>query len=321
MRWWWFALILVFVAGCDADPTYTGLVDSGVPGSTPDAGMIAQRPQGLELFDRLDGLWSGPATQTPLGTFRRMNVEFREVGGDQFMFGRVDLDEMNALRFGFSVETHGGADVLTYRNGGYFLGFLRDDRTVLMEHDEAAETWRFCHVDRGCGYIDAVYDFDGPDRLIFDVMVMGDQHVYWDAHRLEARTLPAGFVDGLLSQGTGDAPFPPMPSLRATVRWSGALAAEAPVWLILSNSDCGLSGCNISRHLRAIAPAGATSVELFLDQVHPGEYRAIAVLDRNGNLDQIDSPDSGDGVSLPNAHVVIAPNGETTATLQIVTAT
>ena len=291
-------------AGLDA-----GQLDSGT-----DGGTTIDPPQGLALLERLAGLWSGPATQTPLGNFAMMNVDFR-AATDQFMFGRVDLDEDNALRFGFSLETH-GTDVLTYRNGGYFLGLLRDDRTKLVEHDETAMTWRFCHVDRGCDYIDAVYDFEADDRLIFDVMVMGQQHVYWDARRLETRELSPGFIDGLETQALG--PFPAMPNLRATVTWSQPLASSAPVWVVLSASGCSVAGCNISRHIRTIANAGATSAEIFLEQVHAGDYKILAVVDRNANLDQIQRPDSGDGVSFPDTNISIASSGDTNTSVSIV---
>ena len=300
--------------GSDAGPLDGSSDDAG---TTDDAGTNDDPPLGLALFGRLAGLWSGPATQTPLGNFTMMNVDFR-AATDQFMFGRVDVDESNALRFGFSLETHGGKDVLTYRNGGYFLGLQRDDRTELVEHDEAALTWRFCHVEQGCSYIDALYDFEAEDRLIFDVMVRGEQHVYWDARRLETREIPPDFAEGLVTQGTGTAPFPEMPGLRTTVSWSAPLTAQAPVWMVLSVSDCSPTSCVISRQLRAIAPAGATSVELFLEQVHPGDYKVLAVLDRNANLDQTLAPDSGDGVSLPNSSLTIAVNGETTTSVPIV---
>lgn len=286
-------------------------------GILPEDGGTNPEPDGLDLLPRLAGLWSGPATRTPLGDFRMMNVDFA-AASDQFVFARVDLDAENALRFGFSVETHGGADVLTYRNGGYFLGLLRDDRTQLVEHDASAETYRFCHVDRGCDYIDAVYDFEGPDRVVFDVFVRGNQHVYWDARRIEAGALPPKFTDNLATQGTGDAPFPAMPSLRMNIVFPSALATETPVWLVLSRSDCSITGgCKISRHIRAIAAAGSNSAEIILDQLHAGEYRALAVIDRNHNLETIGTPDSGDGISIPNTRLTIGENGETSSSLNI----
>lgn len=315
------------LAACSAESRPRGtprardasVADAGLgadAGLAPDGGTVVEGSSGLALFERLAGLWSGPATRTPLGDFSMMNVDFRPVGA-QFMFGRVDVDEDNALRFGFSLETH-GEEILTYRNGGYFLGLLRDDRTVLVEADDAAAVYRFCHVDRGCDYIDAVYDFEGEDRLVFDVMVLGMPHVYWDARRLSTTALPPGFTGRLVSQGTGDAPFPPMPDLRATVTWAAPLAEEAPIWLVLSAEACTPAGCDISRQIRTIAPAGATSAELLLAQVHAGEYRILAVVDRNQNLDRTFAPDSGDGVSLPTATVQIAPAGETTTSVPIV---
>jgi hypothetical protein len=316
-------LLALLACGSPRDrPRGTPRTDAGGAqdsGGAQDTGAVADggsdpSPQGLALMERLAGLWSGPATQTPLGNFAMMNVDFR-AASDQFLFGRVDLDEDNALRFGFSLETH-GEDVLTYRNGGYFLGLQRDDRTELVEHDETALTWRFCHVDRGCEYIDAVYDFEGDDRLIFDVVVMGAQHVYWDARKLEMRELPPGFVAGLVTQPVG--PFPAMPNLRATVSWSQPLAAAAPVWVVLTVSGCSTSGCTISRHIRTVAPAGATSAEIFLEQVHAGDYKILAVVDRNSNLEALLRPDSGDGVSLPDTGLTIAPSGDTAANVQIV---
>ncbi len=286
-------------------------------GMTTDAGTVTASIAGLDLLERLAGLWTGPATRTPLGDFRMMNVDFANAS-EQFVFGRVDLDAENALRFGYSVETHGGADVLTYRNGGYFLGLLRDDRTKLMEHNATEGTYRFCHVERGCEHIDAVYDFDGDDRLIFDVFVRGAQHVYWDARRVEVGTLPASFTERLVTQGEGTAPFPDMPSLRVTVTFA-ALAAETPVWIVLSREECSLAGgCDVARTLKTIAPAGATSAELNVQQLHAAEYQAIAVVDRNANLEMVARPDSGDGVSLPNTPVIVAPNGESTLALRII---
>lgn len=299
----------------------SGQVDSGQPDSDAgvvlDGGTVTASIAGLELLERLAGLWSGPATRTPLGDFRMMNVDFA-AASDQFVFGRVDLDADNALRFGFSVETHAGRDALTYRNGGYFLGLLRDDRTKLMSYDAAEDSYRFCHVERGCEYIDAVYDFETDDHLIFDVFVRGAQHVYWDARRTEAGTLPASFTENLSTQGQGDAPFPPMPSLRVTVTFA-ALSAETPVWIVLSRQECSLAGgCNVARTLKTIAPAGATSAELVVEQLHAAEYQAIAVVDRNANLEVVARPDSGDGVSLPNTPVTVAPNGASTLSLRII---
>jgi len=117
-----------------------GSVDAG---AVSDAGVA-----GTGLFTRLAGLWSGPASMTPLGNFPVMSVDFRGVGAG-FLFGQTDLDLANTLRFGFSIETH-GADVVAYRNGGFFGGVLRDTRTRLLEADDTTGRYRFCSVDRGC---------------------------------------------------------------------------------------------------------------------------------------------------------------------------
>lgn len=275
---------------------------------------------GLELMTRLAGLWSGPATMTPLGTFEPMNMDLRAADG-HVLFSRADLDEANSLRFAFSIETIAGEDVLVYRNGGYFQGVLRDSRTALVEHvpidAQGVGSWRFCSIlAQGCDYIDARFEFDGPDQLVFDVKVMGEQHVYWLAERLETRELPEPFPADQSSQGSGDAPFPAMPTLRTTVSWQDPLTEPADVWVFLSVYDCPLMGiCEFSRSLRATAEAGATSVELVHDQIHAGAYRGNAVLDRDRNLESTLFPGNGDAVTLPNQAVEIAAQGESTVEL------
>jgi hypothetical protein len=319
-----FLLVSVAVAACSAPAVLSPPQDAGVPQAEPDAGPATDGGgqvapvHGLSLLSRLAGLWSGPATQTPVGDLPLMNVDFRDVTPRQ-LFGRVDLDQGNILRFGFSIETFDGEDVLVYRNGGYFQGLLRDMRTRLVEVDEAEGRYRFCHVASGCGYIDALFDFDGADRLLFDVKVKGAQHVLWDAERKEVRGLPAPFPLDESSHGPGTAPFPQMPSLRATVSWSQPLAEAADVWLLLSTSPCGFTGsCTISRSFKLAVPAGAQQAVLPLEQVHAGEYRVTAVLDRNRNMHQALRPDTGDGVSQPDASLAIAPEGETVRSLPIV---
>lgn len=286
-------------------------------GNGADAGTSSVGVAGGDFLERLAGLWTGPATRTPLGDFSMMNVDFRPAS-PQVVFGRTDVDEDNSLRFAFSVETHGGEDVLIYRNGGFFLGLLRDHRARLVEHEPGSSRWRFCHATLGCDYADALWDFRGPELLIFDVRVRGMQHVYWNARRVEAGELPAGFAEGLVSQGTGEAPFPPMPNLRTTVRWLRPLQAEAPVYLVLSNRECAPAECQPARQLRARARAGSNSVELNLEQVHPKTYFAFAILDRNDNLEMLGLPDSGDGVSLPNQRLTVMEQGTSTGQLDIV---
>ncbi len=233
-------------------------------------------------------------------------------------FGRVDLGPGNALRFAFQVETFEGRDVLSYRNGGYFQGSERDMRTRLVERDPARAFYRFCHVTQGCGYIDATYDFDPPDRLTFNVKVKGAQHLFWSATRKEARSLPAPFPTDLRSQGPGTAPFPDMPELRATVSWSTPLPAEADVWLLLSTTRCGLTGaCTPSRSFRQSAAAGSSSATLELVQLHAGSYRATAIVDRNRNMQALLQPDLGDSVAL-DAELTVAPSGRTTFSLNAI---
>jgi hypothetical protein len=271
---------------------------------------------GARLVQDLVGLWRGPAERTPLGTFPLMNMDMRPVQGltlGDLLFSRADLDADNSLRFAFGVEQHAGADVLVFRNGGQFLGLDRDTRTLLESFDAATQTWRFCALDGGCGYVDATWTLSSPDALTLQVLVGGRQHLTWSAQRVEARDAPAPFpsADALPS----DAPFPPMPSLRVTVTWSPALTADAPVWVVLSTTPCGFTGrgCEASRSISARAVAGSTSAEVVLHQVHPGAYKLNAVLDRDDNIQSQVFPSSGDGVALPDQAVTVGPSGESTA--------
>lgn len=308
-----------------ADTGESGLAESGSETGTPESsGTDTTSGEvevvGLELMTRLAGLWSGPATMTPLGTFEPMNMDMRAADG-HVLFSRADLDAANSLRFAFSIETVAGEDVLIYRNGGYFQGVLRDSRTALVEHvpvdAEGVGSWRFCSITaQGCDYIDARFEFDGPDALVFDVKVEGQQHVYWLADRLETRELPEPFPADQSSQGSGEAPFPPMPTLRTTVSWQDPLSEPADVWVFLSVYDCPLMGlCDFSRSLRATAEAGATSIELVHDQIHAGAYKGNAVLDRDRNLESSLFPGNGDAVTLPNQAVEIAAVGESSVEL------
>lgn len=295
----------------------TGGPTTGTPTTGP-AGTSGgeQGVAGIELAQRLAGLWSGPATMTPLGSFPLMNMDFRAASG-HVLFGRVDLDAANNLRFAFEVEDHGAGPVLVYRNGGYFLGILRDSRAVLVEH--TGSMWRFCSTSaQGCDYIDARFSFDADDHVILDVDVKGMQHVYWDATRKETRALPQPFPVDLEPQAA-DAPFPTMPSLRVTVTWKEPLAQDGETWVIVTTQPCDVQfTCTHSRSLRAAAAAGATSATLLIEQIHAGDYQLTAVLDRNGNMAQTMFPDAGDGVSLPNKAVEVAPAGETSTSAAIV---
>ena len=268
-----------------------------------------------KFLSEIFGLWSGPAAQTPVGSIPMMNVDFRPMGED-FVWGRVDIDPENALRFGYAFETHAGKDQPIYRNGGYFQGMLRDDRAVLEV--DGGRSWRFCHLEQGCGYIDATYSFFGDDALVFDVKVMGAPHVLWNATRIEERDVPGAFLDGLDTFGTGNVPLPAMPELLVTVTWSAPLATAAQVWGALSVESCSFGSCAISRHTRTLVAMGTTSAELSFPEVHSGDYLLNVVLDRNSNIEQSFAPDSGDGIGTPNRPVSITPSGETLSSTTIV---
>jgi hypothetical protein len=279
----------------------------------------AEAVVGLELMTALGGLWTGPASMTPLGIFDPMHMDLRAANG-HMLFSRVDLDAEDSLRFAFSIETIAGQDRLIYRNGGYFLGMLRDTRTMLEDHtplDQAGVgSWRFCAVDGGCDYLDATWEFQSPTELVFDVKVMGEPHVYWIAERVEPRELPDPFPADESPQGSGDAPFPAMPTLEVEVSWQDPLASPADVWVLLSVNNCPLNDfCDFSRSIRGTAEADATSLTLVIDQVHAGAYQANAILDRDQNLEQTLFPADGDAVSLPNQAVTIAATGTSTTSL------
>ena len=130
------------------------------------------------------------------------------------------------------------------------------------------------------------------------------------------RALPEPFPADQSSQGSGDAPFPTLPTLRTTVSWQDPLSEPADVWVFLSVYDCPLMGlCDFSRSLRGTAEAGATSIELVHDQIHAGAYQGNAVLDRDRNLESTLFPGNGDAVTLPNQAVEIAAVGESSVEL------
>lgn len=282
-------------------------------GSEADTG--GEAIVGVELMTRLGGLWTGTASMTPLGVFEPMNMDMR-AADEHVLFSRVDLDAENSLRFAFSIETIAGTDQLVYRNGGYFGGLLRDTRTILESQTD--DTWRFCAVDGGCDYIDALWELQSETELVFDVKVQGQQHVYWLAERVEARALPDPFPADHSAQGNGDAPFPEMPVLTVDVSWQDPLADPADVWVLLSVGDCPLMDfCDFSRSIRGTADAGATSLALTFEQIHGGAYKGNAILDRDQNLAETLFPGSGDAVSLPNQPVEIAAEGESNAALTV----
>jgi hypothetical protein len=296
--------MLVVSTGCvtSSTPTDAGAPDAGATlvdaGVMVDAGPMDAGVAGLAFFSKLSGLWTGPATMTPLGEFPLMAVDFRGVG-DGFLFGQTDLDAMNTLRFGFSIETYVGTDVLAYRNGGFFQGVLRDTRTTLIESDDAAGRYRFCSVDRGCTYLDARFTFATADQLTFDVKVRGNQHVFWSARRSEPRTLPTPNPATLGSRGDGSAQWPTMGALSLTVRWPVALTADADVWALLTTTPCFPTfQCNASRSVKVRVAVGATSAVVRIPTVHAGAYKVTTVVDRDVNFFTTRAPSRGDSVGI-----------------------
>ena len=296
-----------------AETTAGGDVTSGdvTTGGTADPTAAAG------FFARWPGLWVGPVdSTTSAGDFPTMNMDVRPADGHT-LFSRVDLDGSNSVRMAMVIEQQGGEDVLVFRNGGYFLGILRDSRTQLVEADLEAERWRFCSIDAGCDYVDAVFDFNGADALDMHVEVKGTTHFDWPATRAELREIDGPFPVDDTAQ-PGDEPFPEMPTLQVTLTWTEPLADASDGWIILSLTDCGLGGgCTPSRFIRGGAEAGATSLVLELDQIHADTYKANAVLDRNGNLGGTFLPDAGDSISLPNTAVVVATTGVTEISLPL----
>ena len=273
--------------------------------------------QAVALMRRMGGLWSGAARQTPLGDFPRMQMDFR-AADPNVLFGRVDLDANNALRMAFFIEQINGHAQLVFRNGGLFEGMARDTKMVLVAHD-SADTWHFCHPDRGCDYVDAVITFDDADHLIMDVHVRGQQHMIWKPRRVEARELPSPFPATLAPIGTGDADFPAMPTLNVNLSWSSPAPEGAWAWVLLSDTACGLTGtgCEPSRSIGTALTAGETSATLEFDQIHAADYKLNAVLDRDGNFLTSPFPNTGDAVAYPVDKPVTVAQGTNEASAAI----
>ncbi len=300
----------------DEDSTASTVPSSSSDETTAGDGSGGADVDSAAFFEAIVGLWVAPVTSwTSAGSFPTMNMDVR-AASDSVLFSRVDLDADNSLRFAFQLEEHDGQSELVFRNGGEFLGILRDSKAVLEER--TGDTWRFCSISAGCGYIDARFAFETADRLRLDVDVMGMRHIEWVANRLEPRTVGGDFPTPLPEPT--DAPFPPMPQLEVEAQWSVPLEEPADVWLVLSDTACGLNpiaNCVPSRTMLAEAPAGSTEVTLVVEQIHAGQYSANAVLDRNRNLSAgVLLPDAGDAVSLPLDAPTDVPN-EGTGTLTL----
>lgn len=308
------------------DPTTTAADSTGPDpdgGSSSDGADSTGEPPtddaALAFLNAIPGLWIAPVTSmTSVGDFPIMSMDIRPAD-DRTLFSRVDLDADNNLRFAFALEEHDGQTTLVFRNGGYFLGFLRDTRTALLEHDPQAQSWRFCAVAGGCDYVDASFTLETPERLVLITSVLGRPHMHWEGVLREDRPLDGEFPYDP-SPGASDDPFPPMPTLRATLSWTTPTTEEVDAWIVLSTTDCAVlpGSCEPSRFIRGTVPAGSTSIELVLDQIHAGDYQANAFLDNNGNLAGTLFPDAGDLVSIPNQDVEVAAAGESTASIALV---
>ena len=235
-------------------------------------------------------------------------VHFRPVG-DSVLFGRVDLDANNALRFEFVGEVQSGAPVLVFRNGGLFDGLVRDTRTVLVE--STATRYRFCAIQGGCDYVDATFELSSATQLSLNVLVKGQPHELWSAKRVEERTVPSLFP--ARTDLPGDEDFPPMPSGELHVTWASPVAAPTDVWVVLSTTSCIPTGsCQFSRWIKTSAIAGATDATIRIDQLHGGTYSVLGVVDANNDLASTLGPDSGDLITVLSPQITVAPSSSTT---------
>lgn len=259
-----------------------------------------------DFFARLPGLWVAPVSSTTsAGDFPTMNMDIRVAG--ETLFSRVDLDGANSLRFGFEQEAPEGVDELVFRNGGEFLGILRDTRTVLEEVSDDRTTWRFCARFGGCAYVNATFEF-GVETLRLEADVMGMRHVEWMAMRREARPTMASDLPSAVVEA--DADFPPLPTLSVDVSWTTPLSEPGDVWVVLSTTPCGVDpgqNCVPSRFIHVTALEGSIHAALSIEQIHPGPYFANVVLDRNQNLVGAGLfPDAADGVALPDTAATVS---------------
>lgn len=288
----------------EAEPSTDAGAEPEVSPEDPHAVLAA-------FSQRLGGLWEGPATQTVLGDFPIMIMDFRPVE-DSWVFGRVDLDSGNNLRFLFDVEDIGGETQLVYRNGGYFQDQFRDSRTVVVEAQPENGYFRFCSAPRGCSYIDAVFNFTSADRLEFDATVNEETHVVWNATRRVENVVGATFpADDVITEG---ADFPAMPRAEVTATFPEP-AAQVNLFVSLATEDCTvatLASCSFSRtYVQSIGP-GETTATVPFEQLHAGTYQAVAVVDQDGT----EGPSPGDSFSL--LRTLDVPNDpDATATAQV----
>lgn len=292
----------------------------GCAGEEQTPSEESEHTQAADLMSRTAGLWVGDASTSPVGPLPGLTLDFRLADG-QVLFGRTDLSADLSLQFALLMETLEGEDKLVYASGADFFGTFRDTRTVLVDHtvtDDLVE-FHFCAVEQGCEYVDARWTFADEQQLELRVLVNGEPHLTWAAQRVEAVQLPESLPDTLESQGSSPTEYPQLSMVQAMVTWAEPLSEPADVWIALANGPCDPDGaCPFSRVTSVPAEAGATQAELQLPQIHPGEYFALAILDRNQDVLTTGGPGAGDGVSLPNQPLNIAPNDTERAMLEIV---
>jgi hypothetical protein len=150
-------------------------------------------PAGLELLPRLAGLWSGPATMTPLGTFKLMNMDVRAASGQVLFSARGPRrDEQPALRLrGRGPGGRADAGLSQRRLLPRAPARLADGK--LVEHEGEALVALLLDDAQGCDYIDARWTFSAADALVFDVKVKG-QAARVLGRRRARRARPAGPV-------------------------------------------------------------------------------------------------------------------------------
>jgi hypothetical protein len=149
------------------------------------------------------------------------------------------------------------------------------------------------------------------------VLVRGQPHLDWSAHRLETRSVPDAFPspEGL----PGDAPLPVLPEAEITVSWTNPLQEEAHLWVLLATSPCMDLQCVPSRASLAVVAAGQTQGIVRMPEIHAGEYLATAVLDYDRDLLSGASllPELSDGYSLPDRPLTVAESGTTRSQMAI----
>lgn len=122
-RLWIFVCLLVSLAAltfCKKDST-----EEPVPQDPVDPLTNVENTYGFGLFDRINGIWSGPVTSTtPLGGYPEWIVDFRPISENQ-VSAKNELDSLNDIFMSFFVAKYNEQYRLAFRNGGSFAGNKR----------------------------------------------------------------------------------------------------------------------------------------------------------------------------------------------------